>query len=183
MEDRKINFEKLEKAIKEGKIVVSGSANIAVTAEVEIPAQIKIVSPEIQVRIVGPTLDEVVKKLKSKEGRKFWEIIIYANMLELTAKSFLMHYFKKRGIASDKWLDRVNSFSLGVIVSWLRDLGLISDTTYKKLDEAVKIRNDYVHDLLKLATFSAEPTEREIKLFKDCIDLLSREWYQSLYLE
>ena len=183
MEDGKINFEKLEKTIKEGKIVVSGSANIAVTAKVEIPAQIEIISPEIQVRIVGPTLDEVVKKLKSKEGRKFWEIIIYANMLELVAKYFLVHYFKKRGIASDKWLDRVNRFSLGVIVSWLRDLDLISDTTYKKLDEAVKIRNDYVHDLLKLATFSAEPTEREIRLFKDYIDLLSREWYQSLYLE
>jgi len=183
MQNNKINFKKLEKAIKEGKIVVSGPVNIAVTAEMEIPAQIKIVPPEIQVRIVGPTLDEVVKKLKSKEGRKFWEIIIYANMLELIAKSFLMHYFKKRGITSDKWLDRMNSFSLGVIVSWLRDLGLISNTTYKKLDEAVKIRNDYVHDLLKLATFSAEPTEREIKLFKECIDLLSREWYQSLYLE
>jgi len=183
MEDGKINFEKLEKAIKEGKIIVSGGVNIAVTAKVEIPAQIEIVSPEIQVKIVGPTLDEVVKKLKSKEGRKFWEIIIYANMLELTARSFLMHYFEKKGITSDKWLDRINNFSLGVIVNWLRDLDLISDTTYKKLDEAVKIRNDYVHDLLKLATFSAEPTEREIRLFKDYIDLLSREWYQSLYLE
>ena len=183
MEDGKINFEKLEKAIKEGKIIVSGGVNIAVTAKVEIPAQIEIVSPEIQVKIVGPTLDEVVKKLKSKEGRKFWEIIIYANMLELTARSFLMHYFEKKGITSDKWLDRINNFGLGVIVNWLRDLDLISDTTYKKLDEAVKVRNDYVHDLLKLATFSAEPTEREIRLFKDYIDLLSREWYQSLYLE
>lgn len=102
MEDGKINFEKLEKAIKEGKIIVSGGVNIAVTAKVEIPAQIEIVSPEIQVKIVGPTLDEVVKKLKSKEGRKFWEIIIYANMLELTARSFLMHYFEKKGITSDK---------------------------------------------------------------------------------
>jgi len=104
-------------------------------------------------------------------------------MLELIAKSFLMHYFKKRGIASDKWLDRVNRFRLRVIVSWLRDLDLISNTTYKKLNKAIKIRNDYVHRLLKLATFSAEPTEREIKLFKDYIDLLSKEWYQSLYLE
>jgi len=183
MKDDKISFEKLEKAIKEGKIVVSEAVSIAVTAKIEIPTHIEIVSPEIQVRIVGPTLDEVVKKLKGKEGRRFWEIIIYANMLELTAKSFLMHYFEKKGVTSDKWLDRINRSNLKVIIDWLRDLNLISDITYKKLNEALKVRNDYVHNLLKLATFSAEPTEKEIKLFKECIDLLSKEWYQSLYLE
>ncbi|MCD6466150.1 hypothetical protein J7L27_07295, partial [Candidatus Bathyarchaeota archaeon] len=106
---------------------------------------------EVTVTIKVPSLEEILRRSSGKEGKKYWQIIIHANLLELTAKVFLMNYFADKGIGGDKWEKYISKLSLGSVVDWLSRLGLIDKKLESKMKKAVEIRNKYVHDLLMMA--------------------------------
>jgi len=137
-----------------------------------VSSPITIEVPKIAIKL--PSLKEVLEKLGGREGKKYWQIIIHANLLELTAKLFLMSYFVRKGISSNKWEKYISKLSLGSIVDWLSRLELIDKKLESKMKKAVEIRNKYVHDLLLMAIFPIDSSlEEDLKTLKECIESIN----------
>ena len=134
-----------------------------------ITIEVPIEAPKVVIKI--PSLEEILRRLSGKEGKKYWQIIIHANLLELTAKVFLMNYFAEKGIGGDKWEKYISKLSLGSLVDWLSRLGLIDKKLESKMKKAVEIRNKYVHDLLMMAIFPINSLlEEDLRTLKECIE-------------
>ena len=146
------DFEKNHKVKITGKPIQISVEPIQIDLQIissPITIEVPIELPKVTIKL--PSLEEILKKLNGKEGKKYWQIIIHANLLELTAKVFLMNYFANKGIGGDKWEKYISKLSLGSIVDWLSWLGLIDKKLESKMKKAVEIRNKYVHDLLMMA--------------------------------